>query len=113
MSTGKGKNITIPKKFQQFTTEFADVATAYEQMGNAVHAAGPLDKKTRALIKLGISIGARLEGAVHSHVRKALGAGVTPEELRHVALLALPTIGLPSMMAGLSWVDETLEQKEK
>jgi 4-carboxymuconolactone decarboxylase len=101
-----------PARFRAFTKSYPEVAQAYEQVGNAVHAAGPLDKKTRALVKLGISIGARLEGAVHSHVRKALEAGVTPDELRHAALLALPTIGLPSMMAGLCWVDDTLSTEK-
>jgi len=70
-------------------------ATIVKNLEKAVHQAGPLDDKTRALIKLGISTGARLEGAVHSHVRKALDAGATPAELKQVALLALPTIGLP------------------
>lgn len=98
-----------PKRFRKFTADYPDVAKAYEDLGSAVHAAGPLDAKTRALVKLGISTGARLEGAVHSHVRKALEAGVTKEELRHVALLALPTIGLPSMMAALSWIDDVLD----
>ncbi len=102
--------MAIPKRFQQFTKKYPDVASAYEMLGDAVHAAGPLDKKTRALIKLGISTGARLEGAVHSHVRKALNAGVKPDELRHAALLALPTIGLPSMMAALSWIDDVLQE---
>jgi 4-carboxymuconolactone decarboxylase len=98
-----------PKRFQKFTSDYPDVARAYEDLGTAVHAAGPLDARTRALVKLGISTGARLEGAVHSHVRKAIEAGVEPEELRQVALLALPTIGLPSMMAALSWIDETID----
>ena len=101
--------MAIPKRFQQFTKKYPDVAGAYEMLGDAVHGAGPLNKKTRALIKLGISIGARLEGAVHSHVRKALNAGVKPNELRHAALLSLPTIGLPSMMAALSWIDDVLQ----
>ncbi len=101
--------MAIPKRFRQFIRNYPDVASAYELMGDAVHAAGPLDKKTRALIKLGISIGARLEGAVHSHVRKALNAGVKPDELRHAALLSLPTIGLPSMMAALSWIDDVVK----
>lgn len=99
----------IPKRFVKFTEDYPDVAKAYEALGDAVHAAGPLDEKTRALVKLAISTGARLEGAVHSHVRKALAAGVTPAELRQVVLLSLPTIGLPSMMAALSWVDDVLE----
>lgn len=98
----------IPKRFQKFTEDYPQVAKAYEQLGNAVHAAGLLDEKTRALIKLAISTGARLEGAVHSHARKALKAGCTAEEMRQVALLSLPTIGLPSMMASLSWIDDIL-----
>lgn len=103
----------IPKRFQKFQDDFPQVAKAYEDLGDAVHAAGPLDEKTRALIKLAISTGARLEGAVHSHTRKALKAGCTSEELRHTVMLALPTIGLPSMMAALSWVDEIIEEKKK
>lgn len=96
----------IPKRYKKFMNDFPKVGTSYEKLGDAVHAAGPLDEKTRALIKLAISTGARLEGAVHSHARKALKTGCTKEEMRHVALLSLPTIGLPSMMAALSWIDD-------
>jgi len=103
----------IPKRFLKFIGEFPRVAKAYEELGDSVHAAGPLTEKERALVKLGISIGARLEGAVHSHVRKALGAGLKKEHLQHVALLSLPTIGLPSMMAALSWIDDVVAAKKK
>ena len=102
-----------PKRFQKFTKDYQKVAQAYETLGDEVHAAGPLDEKTRALVKLGISVGARLEGAVHSHVRKALAVGAKPDELRHVALLSLPTIGLPSMMAALSWIDDVLKESRR
>lgn len=101
----------IPKRFKKFTQDYPEVAAAYESLGDAVHKAGPLDERTRALIKLAISTGARLEGAVHSHTRKALEAGCSPEELHQVALLSLPTIGLPSMMAALSWIDDIIEEK--
>ena len=97
-----------PKRFQHFTINHPRVAKAYAKLGDAVHADGPLDEKTRALVKIGISTGRGLEGAVHSHVHKALGVGVTSEEIRHAVLLSLPTIGLPSMMAALSWVDDVL-----
>ncbi|HXG00788.1 MAG TPA: carboxymuconolactone decarboxylase family protein [Bacteroidota bacterium] len=100
-----------PKRFQQFSKDYPKVVAAYEQLGAAVHGAGPLNEKTRALVKIGISTGARLEGAVHSHVRKALEAGASPEEVRHAVLLALPTIGLPGTMAALSWVDDILGGK--
>ena len=103
----------IPKRFKKFMEKYPEVAKGYNQLGDAVHKAGPLDEKTRALVKLGISTGARLEGAVHSHTRKALAAGVTPEEMKHAVILALPTIGLPSMMAALSWIDDVLEKEKK
>lgn len=102
----------IPKRYTKFMEEYPAIGKAYEELGSAVHKAGPLNDKTRALIKLAISTGARLEGAVHSHTRKALKAGATKEELFHVALLSLPTIGLPSMMAALSWIDETIEKSK-
>ncbi|MBI5474667.1 MAG: carboxymuconolactone decarboxylase family protein [Ignavibacteriae bacterium] len=102
-----------PKRFRKFVDEFPAVGSAYADLGSAVHAAGPLDEKTRALAKLAISIGARLEGAVHSHVRKAIDAGATRDELRHVALLALPTIGFPSMMASISWIEDIVNEGAK
>lgn len=101
----------VPKRYMKFKEDYPEVLNAYEQMGDAAHKAGPLDDKTRALIKLAISTGARLQGAVHSHTRKAVKAGASKEELRHVALLSLPTIGLPSMMAALSWIDDVIEDK--
>ncbi len=101
----------IPKRYTKFKEDYPDAASAYESMGDAVHKAGPLDDKTRALIKPAISTGARLEGAVHSHVRKAIREGATKEEMHQVALLSLPTVGLPSMMAALSWIDDIIEDK--
>ncbi|MDZ7291593.1 MAG: carboxymuconolactone decarboxylase family protein [candidate division KSB1 bacterium] len=63
------------------------------------------------MIEVGLPIGARMEGAVHSHVRKARDAGVTPEEIRHAVVLAMPTLGLPTMMAAMTWVDDVLARK--
>lgn len=101
----------LPKRFEKFQKDFPDVANAYEQLGEAVHKAGPLNDKTRALIKLAISIGARLEGAVHSHTRKAFEVGCSKDEILQTVILALPTIGLPSTMAAMSWVEDVLDKK--
>jgi hypothetical protein len=57
---------------------------------------------------LAIAVGALREGAVHSHTRRALEAGCTPDELRHVGVLAITTIGFPSTMAAMSWVEDIL-----
>jgi len=100
----------IPQRFMKFKEDYPEIAKAYEAMGDAVHTAGPLDDKTRALIKLALSTGAGFEGAVHSHTRKALEKGLSKEEIRQTILLALPTIGLPKMMAALSWAEDILDK---
>ena len=102
----------LPKRFEKLNQDYPEVAKAYEELGKAVHTSGPLDEKTRALIKLAISTGAGLEGAVHSHTRKAIELGISKEEIRHTVLLALPTIGLPSTMAAMSWVDDILDKQK-
>ena len=102
----------LPKRFEKLNQDYPEVAKAYESLGKAVHTSGPLNEKTRALIKLAISTGAGLEGAVHSHTRKAIELGISKEEIRQTVLLALPTIGLPSTMAAMSWVDDILDKQK-
>lgn len=102
----------LPERYRQFFEDYPEVGQAYEAYGEAVGKAGPLDEKTRCLVKLGMSISSRMEGGARSHAHKALLAGATAAEIRHVAILAAPTIGFPNMMAGLSWVDEVIAEHE-
>jgi alkylhydroperoxidase/carboxymuconolactone decarboxylase family protein YurZ len=104
--------LMLPKHFIAFTKNHPELAAAYETFGRACHAAGPLDERTRSLVKLGIAIGSRQEGAVHAQVRKAMEAGARPDELRHVAFLAMPTIGFPAGMAALSWIGDLVRGKK-
>jgi molybdopterin-guanine dinucleotide biosynthesis protein MobB len=97
-----------PVQFQQLTDRFPELASAYAEYGRAATEAGPLEARMAHLVKLGISIGMRHEGAVHAHTRKALAAGFSPDELRHAALLAAPTLGWPAMMAAYLWVEDEL-----
>ena len=50
------------------------LAAAYDSLGEAGRQKDPLDLKARELIKLGIAIGVRQEGATRSHTRRALEA---------------------------------------
>ena len=77
-------------------------------LGEKCHEIGPLDEETRRLVKLGIAIAARHEGAVHSATRNALNAGVAPEALFHTAILAITTIGWPSAYAAMTWINEVI-----
>ncbi|MCO8121736.1 carboxymuconolactone decarboxylase family protein [Stieleria sp. TO1_6] len=101
----------IPKPYKQMHVDYPDLMQAYESFGLAAKQAGPLSEREVALVKLAISLGAGLEGAAHSHCRKALEAGCVKDDLRHVALLAAPTIGFPTMMRAKSWVEDVVEKK--
>jgi AhpD family alkylhydroperoxidase len=102
----------LPARYLQFQKRYPKVFQAYDALGAATAEAGPLSDKTRALVKLAISAGGQMEGAVHSHTRRALEAGCTPEEICHVALLGTTTLGFPTTMKILAWVDDVLRQKE-
>ena len=101
----------LPERFTNFLKEYPDVGDAYQALGKAVAAAGPLDAKTRELVKLGAAIAAGQEGGTHSHARKAMDAGASAEEIRHAALQTLTTIGFPNMMRGLAWVDDVIKER--
>jgi alkylhydroperoxidase/carboxymuconolactone decarboxylase family protein YurZ len=98
----------LPARYVQFQKRFPAVFKTYEALGAASADAGPLDGKARALVKLAIAVGGQMEGAVHSHTRRALEAGCSAEEIRHAVLLGITTLGFPSMMKTLSWVDDVL-----
>ena len=105
--------VKLPKAFETFRARYRRVYEAYEALGGAAHEAGPLDTKTRELVKLAIAIGGRLEGAVRSHAKRALDAGATAREIHHVILLAITTSGLPTAVAAFTWVEDALGRPKK
>lgn len=102
---------TLPSVVDQFAQDQPQVWEAYNQLGEAVSQAGPLDVKTQRLIKLGIAIGAAREGAVRAHTRRGLKAGLTPDELKHVALQGITTVGWPTAFAAHCWISEVIEKQ--
>lgn len=103
----------IPKPYKKMHELYPDLMQSYEAFGKAAKEAGPLSAREVALVKLAVSIGAALEGAAHSHCRKALEAGCTAEDLRHVAVVSAPTIGFPTMMRARSWVEDVVGNPPK
>jgi alkylhydroperoxidase/carboxymuconolactone decarboxylase family protein YurZ len=94
--------------YQQFERVFPNVHAAHQELAKACCEGGPLDPRSARLVKLGVAIGAQAEGAVRSHARRALAENMTPDEVRHVGLLALTTIGFPHTVAGLGWIDAVI-----
>ena len=101
-------NEKLPSGAGRLADRYPAVWTAYERLGEAAAEAGPLDIKMRRLVKLALAIGGGSEGAVHSHVRRALAEGLTKQELRHVILLAISGLGLPAAVKAMTWMDDVL-----
>lgn len=102
----------LPPFYRKVAKRYPHVVEGHDALAAAAHEAGPLDAKTRHLVKLGVTIGAGSIGGVQSHVRQALGEGASREELEHVALLAASSVGFPAAVAALSWIDEVLTARE-
>ncbi|HXH04527.1 MAG TPA: carboxymuconolactone decarboxylase family protein [Candidatus Competibacteraceae bacterium] len=101
----------LPELYQRLRDQHRKFFDAAEALGQVAKAAGPLDTKTAQLLQLTAAAAIRSEGAVHSHVRRALAAGATPEEIRHALILVTSTIGFPNVIAALSWADDVIAEK--
>jgi alkylhydroperoxidase/carboxymuconolactone decarboxylase family protein YurZ len=96
----------LPGVFKDFVRAYPELAQSHERVAKAVERAGPLDAKTLALIKIGICVGAGLESALRSHVRRALNLGATTREIEQAILLGMNTVGFPRTVASWSWAHE-------
>lgn len=97
-----------PGFYRHLKTHHPEYLDAVEALGEAARKAGPLDAKTLHLIQLGAAAANRSEGAVHSHVRRALDAGATEDEIRHALISITSTVGFPQVTAALSWAEDVL-----
>jgi alkylhydroperoxidase/carboxymuconolactone decarboxylase family protein YurZ len=103
MMAGEGE---LPSAAKRIADNYPDLWDAFTALGKASSAAGPLDAKMLRLVKIALAVGAGLEGAVHSHVRRALAEGISVDEIKHVALTTIPTLGFPSALRALSWIED-------
>lgn len=89
---------------------YQEVMTKQQDLGKSLREAGPVDEKNSHLIQLGAAAAIRAEGSVHSHVKRALAAGATPDEIYHAIVLLTSTVGFPSVAAALSWARDIIEE---
>lgn len=99
---------SLPPHFQDFVRQYPQVWEAHQQMTEACARCGPLDRKTRELIKVAISATANQETAVQRHVVMAAQEGASPEEIYQAVLLLITTIGFPRASAALKWARQAL-----
>ncbi len=99
------------RHYQYLLNSFPETMAAVENLGATVRDAGPLDNKTTELIQLGVAAASQSTGSVHSHARRALGAGASKKEIEHALLVLISTIGFPKVAAALAWIQEISDEK--
>ncbi|MGC3872270.1 carboxymuconolactone decarboxylase family protein [Halomonas sp. GXIMD04776] len=99
----------LPSGAGEVAEQYPEVWSAYAALGEACAESGPLDERTRRLVKLALAVGARSEGAVHSHARRALEESIDAEELKQVAMMSIPTLGFPAAVAALTWIEDVTD----
>jgi 4-carboxymuconolactone decarboxylase len=102
MANKPGFYLSLTKKHPEFIA-------AVEALGRSVRESGPLDSKSLHLVQLAAAAAIRSEGAVHSHARRALEEGVSPDEIRHALISLTSTIGFPNVTASLSWCEDVFK----
>lgn len=91
---------------EQIQNSYPKVWKRFTELADACHDAGPLDEKTRRLVKLALAIGAGTEGGTHSAVRHAKEGGITIKEMEHVVMLSITTTGFPAAGRALAWIHD-------
>lgn len=97
-------DVELPGTAGHVAKENPGLWRAFQALGAATGAAGPLSEREQRLVSLALALGGDSEGATHSHARRGVADGLSPQELEHVAFLAITTLGWPQAIRGLTWI---------
>jgi alkylhydroperoxidase/carboxymuconolactone decarboxylase family protein YurZ len=103
----------LPGTYKQFAERFPKLVEAHQRAGQAAQQAGPLDEKMCELVKIGICVGAGLESALRSHVRRANQAGASEAEIEQAIVLGMTTCGFPRTVAAWAWAQVQFERDRR
>jgi len=96
--------VELPAIARRVAAKRPELWAAFQKLGEQTSVAGPLSDRERRLVHLALAIGADSRGAAHSHARRGLSEGLSAEDLEHVALLTITTLGWPRAIRALMWV---------
>jgi alkylhydroperoxidase/carboxymuconolactone decarboxylase family protein YurZ len=102
-----------PEYYTNFKKRYPEVAKCFSELATFAFDAGPLDKKTQRLVKLGVALGVGTEGDLQNLTIQALEDGTTPDEIRHAVLLSVTTAGFPAMIASMQLVEDMIAKNLK
>lgn len=88
----------ISAELGKLRSEMPDTLQAFNALGKAASAEGALDKKTKELIAVALSVAARCDPCVGFHLQALVKLGATRAELADVLAMAVYMGGGPSLM---------------
>jgi len=91
----------LQKQIKEFAKENSGVMKGMGQLHQAAMSNGVLSTATKELIAVGIGIAARCDGCITLHVKDALKAGSTREEIIETIGVSVLMGGGPSLMYGV------------
>jgi len=99
-TTNRFRDLTqgISANLASLRTNAPEVMKSFGDLGRAATADGVLDKKTKELIALALSIGARCEPCIGFHMQTLVKLGVTRQEVAETLGVATYMGGGPSLM---------------
>jgi len=104
---------SLPESLRRFIEKHPEVWEHHEKLGIACLKGGPLPDKTVRIIRMSVSAALGRETAFKTHVRSALKAGATPDEIEHALLQLLPICGLNMTIMTGNWAREVIEGAEE
>lgn len=101
----------LPEHFKKFVEKYPEVWDAHKKMTEACAECGPLDRKTRELVKMAAAAASNQETAVERHAVMATQHGASQDEIFQTILLLTTVVGFPRASAALQWAQRGLTDK--
>jgi AhpD family alkylhydroperoxidase len=105
----------LKKLAAKLSTEIPGPMSGFGKLHKEAVSEGSLSAKMKELIALAIAISIRCEGCISLHIRDAIKAGASREEIMETIGVAIFMGGEPSLIYGAEALDalEQFEQAEK
>ena len=88
----------VNNSLKDLSENYPDLMNAFSSFMGAVEKPGALDRKTKEIIALSLSIQAQCRWCIAFHVKGALTAGATKEEIMEACFVAALMGGGPALM---------------
>lgn len=100
----RGLTQGVSKSLASLRTSTPDVMKSFGELGHAATSNGVLDRKTKELIALALSVAARCDPCIGFHMQTLVKLGVTRQEVDETLAVSTYMGGGPSLMYAASAV---------